>query len=67
MSRKAKKGTDMGKNSSKWEVAVLRARRRVRKEMDWAWKDFFEKNPGINAEVVRRRVEERSRSKKQNQ
>ncbi len=67
MSRKAKKGTDMGKNSSKWEAAVLRARRKMKKEMDRAWKAFFEKNPGINAEVVQRRVEERSRSSKQNQ
>jgi hypothetical protein len=35
----------------------------MREEMDLAWKDFFEKNPGKKEEDVWGRVEERLRSK----
>jgi hypothetical protein len=35
----------------------------MREEMDRAWRDFFEKNPDEKEEEVRRRVEERLRSK----
>ena len=47
----------------KREVAFLRAMQKMREEMDRAWKDFFEKNPDEKEEDVRRRVEERLRSK----
>ncbi len=56
----------MKEDPSKRKDAVLSARRRMRKEMDQAWKDFFEKNTSINEEEIRRRIEKRSRSK-QNQ
>lgn len=36
---------------------------KMREEMDLAWKDFFEKNPGKKEEGVWRRVEEQLRSK----
>ena len=45
------------------EVALLCALQKMREEMDRAWKDFFEKNPGKKEEDVWRRVEERLRSK----
>jgi hypothetical protein len=63
MYHKAKVGIDMRNDSLKREVAFLRAMQKMREEMDWAWKDFFEKNPGKKEEDVWRRVEERLRSK----
>jgi hypothetical protein len=60
---KAKVGIDMRNDSSKREVAFLRAMQKMREEMDLAWKDFFEKNPGKKEEDVWGRVEERLRSK----
>ena len=63
MYHKAKVGIDMRNDSLKREVAVLRAMQKMREEMDLAWKDFFEKNPGKKEEDVWRRVEERLRSK----
>jgi len=59
----AKVGIDMRNDSVKWEAAFLRALQKMREEMDLAWKDFFEKNPGKKEEDVWRRVEERLRSK----
>jgi len=49
----------MRNDSLKREVAFLRAMQKMREEMDPAWKDFFEKNPGKKEEDVWRRVEER--------
>lgn len=60
---KAGVGIDMRNHSSKREVAFLHPMQKMRKEMDLAWKDFFEKNPGKTEEDVWRRVEERLRSK----
>ncbi len=48
----------MGNDTSKRKAAVWHVRREMEKEMDRAWEDFFKKNPGINEEEVRRRVEE---------
>ncbi len=48
----------MNNDSSKLKAAVSRARREMEKEMELAWEDFFKKNPGINEEEVRSRVEE---------
>ena len=48
---------------SKRQVALLRAMQEMREEMDRVWTDFFEKNPDKEEEDVRRRVEERLRSK----
>jgi hypothetical protein len=45
------------------EVAFLHVEQKMREEMDLAWKDFFEKNPGKKEEDVWRRVLERLRSK----
>ena len=45
------------------EVALLCALQKMREEMDGAWKDFFKKNPDKKEEDVRRRVEQRLRSK----
>ena len=45
------------------EVALLCASQKMRKEMDRAWKDFFEKNPDKKEEDVWRRVEDRLRTK----
>jgi hypothetical protein len=50
-------------NSLKRQVAFLHAMQKMREEMDRVWKDFFEKNPDKKEEDVRRRVEERLRSK----
>jgi hypothetical protein len=47
----------------KRQVALLRAMQEMREEMDRVWKDFFDKNPDMKEEDVRRRVEERLRSK----
>ena len=63
MYHNAKVGIDMRNDSVKWEAAFLRALQKMREEMDLAWKDFFEKNPGKKEEDVWRRVEERLRSK----
>jgi hypothetical protein len=63
MGRKVKVGRNMGNDSSKREAAFLRAKKKMRKQMDEAWKDFFEKNRDMNEEEVRRRVEERLRRK----
>ena len=63
MYHKAKVGIDMRNDSLKREVAFLREIQKMREEMDLAWKDFFEKNPGKKEEDVWRRVEERLRSK----
>ncbi len=48
----------MKNDSSKRKAAISRARRNMKEEMDRAWEDFFKKNPGMNEEEVRRRVEE---------
>ncbi len=53
----------MREESSKRSTAVLSARRKMKKEMDRAWKDFFHKNPDIKEGDVRRLVEKRSRSR----
>ena len=45
------------------EGVLLCASQKVRKEMDRAWKDFFEKNPDKKEEEVWRRLEERLRTK----
>jgi len=66
MGRKEKAGTGMKINSLKGEAAFLRAKQKMREQMDRVWKDFFEKNPDMKEEDVRRRVEKRLRSK-QNQ
>ena len=63
MYHKAKVGIDMRNDSLKREVAFLSAMQKMTEEMDLAWKDFFEKNPGKKEEDVWRRVEERVRSK----
>jgi len=42
----------------------LRAKQKMREQMDRVWKDFFEKNPDMKEEDVRRRVEKRLRSKR---
>jgi hypothetical protein len=63
MHHKPKVGIDMRNHSFKREVAFLHPMQRMRKEMDLAWKDFFEKNPGKEGEDVWRRLEERLRSK----
>jgi hypothetical protein len=60
---KVKVGIEMRNDSLKSEVAFLRAIQKMREEMDLAWKDFFEKNPGKKEKDVWRRVEERLRSK----
>jgi len=62
MHDKAKVGIDMKNHSMEGEVAFLHPMQKMRKEMDLAWKDFFEKNPG-RKEDVWRWVEERLRSK----
>jgi len=63
MDHKAKVGIDMRNDSLKREVTFLFVKRQMREEMDLAWKDFFEKNPGKKEEDVWRRIEERLRSK----
>ena len=62
MHHKAKVGIDMKNHSMEGEVAFLHPIQKMRKEMDLAWKDFFEKNPG-KKEDVWRWVEERLGSK----
>jgi hypothetical protein len=63
MHHKAKEGIDMRNHSFKREVAFLHPMQKMRKQMDLAWRDFFEKNPGKKEEDVWRWVEERLRSK----
>ena len=63
MYHKAKVGIDMRNDSLKREDAFLHPMQKMREEMNLAWKDFFEKNPGKKEEDVWRRVEERLRSK----
>jgi hypothetical protein len=63
MDHKAKVGIDMKNGSLKREVTFLYVKRQMREEMELAWKDFFEKNPGKKEEDVWRRIEERLRSK----
>ena len=63
MDDKAKVGIGMRNESLKREVTSLFVKRQMREEMDLAWTDFFEKNPGKKEEDVWRRVEERLRSK----
>ena len=65
MSRKAKVGTDMKNDSLKRKAAFLRAKQKMREQMDQVWKDFFEKNPDMKEEDVRRRIEEWLRSKQE--
>ncbi len=45
------------------EATLLRAWKKMTEETDRAWKDFFEKNPDEKEEEVRRRLEERLKSK----
>jgi hypothetical protein len=63
MGRKAKVGTGMRINSLKRKGGLLRAKQKMKEQMDRVWKDFFEKNPNMKEEDVRRRIEERLRSK----
>jgi hypothetical protein len=60
---KTRVGIDMRNDSLKREVAFLHPMQKMREEMDLAWKDFFEKNPGKKEGDVWRWVEERLRSK----
>ena len=63
MDYKAKAGIGMKKDSLKQEVTFLCVKRQMREEMDLAWRDFFEKNPGKKENEVWRRIEERLRSR----
>jgi hypothetical protein len=63
MCDKARVEIDMENDPLKREVAFLHPMQKMREEMDLAWKDFFEKNPGKKEEDVWRWVEERLRSK----
>jgi hypothetical protein len=63
MSRKAKVGTNMKNDSLKRKAAFLRAKQKMREQMEQVWKDFFEKDPDMKEEDVRRRIEEWLRSK----
>jgi len=60
---KAKPGVAMRNDLLEREVAPLCVLQKMREEVDWVWKDFFEKNPDKKEEDVWRRVEERLRSK----
>jgi hypothetical protein len=64
MEHERKAGIRKGNNSSKRKSAFSRAKQKMKEEMDQAWKDFFEKNPDIKEEDLRRRVEERLRRKR---
>jgi hypothetical protein len=59
MEPKVKVRLGTGNDSLKRKAAFLRAKKKMRKQMDRAWKNFFEKNPGMKEEDIRRRVEER--------
>ena len=63
MEHKVKAGIGVGNGSLKRETAFSRAKQKMREEMDRVLKDFFQKNPDVKEEDVRRRVEERLRSK----
>ena len=63
MHHEAKVETGLKNDSLKREVTFLYVKRQMREEMNLAWKDFFEKNPGKKEEDVWRRIEERLRSK----
>jgi len=63
MYHKARVEIDRRNDLLKREVAFLYVKRQMREEMELAWKDFFEKNPGKKEEDVWQRVEERLRSK----
>lgn len=63
MDHKAKVETDMKNDSLKRETTFLYVKRQMREEMDLAWRDFFEKNPGKKEEDVWPWVEERLRTK----
>jgi len=63
MYHKAKAGIDMRNHSSKREVVLLHPIQRMTREMNLAWKDFFEKNPDKKEEDIWRRLEERLRSR----
>ncbi len=54
----------MRNDSSKKKAGISRARIIIRKEMDRAWKDYFEKNPDMNEKEIRQLIEEKTRSKK---
>ncbi len=54
----------VGKDSSKRKPPFLRARQKMKEQMDRIWKDFFEKNPDIKEEDVRQRIEKRLRMKR---
>jgi len=55
----------VGKDSSKRRPAFLRAKGKIGEQIERVWKDFFEQNPDIKEEDVRRRLEKRLRRKKQ--
>ena len=63
MDHKVKVEIDVKNDSLKREVTFLYVKRQMREEMDLAWKDFFQKNPGRKEEDVWRLIEERLRSK----
>jgi hypothetical protein len=63
MGRTGKVGIGKGKDSLSRRAAFLRAKKKMKKQMDEAWKDFFEKNPDTKEEDIRRRLEERLRRK----
>jgi hypothetical protein len=63
MGHKTKVGIDIGNDSLEQEAPFLRLEQRMREEMDQPWKDFFEKNPDMKEEDVRRQVKERLRRK----
>ena len=49
-------------NTLKRHDAFSRRKQEMREEMDRVWKDFFEKNPDENKEVILRWLEERLRN-----
>ena len=53
----------MRNHSLEEEVEFLRVMQQMRKKMDLVWDDFFERNPNQREEDIRRRLEERMRSK----
>ncbi len=57
----------VGKDSSKRRPAFLRAKRKIGEQIERVWKDFFEQNPGIKEEDVRRRLEERLKRRRETQ
>ncbi len=63
MHHNAKGGIDMRNHSLEEQVEFLRVMQQMRKKMGLVWDDFFEKNPDQKEEDIRRRLEERMRSK----